>query len=263
MTVSPSEAIEAIQRSIDVIPATILAIIFLAGPTLAWLLYRFVVLPRTSRYSDRSGELLWLCSRCRSANEARTGNCYRCGLARSAITGPLHLVDGDDIIALPPEFETEGTDASPAPPVPAPGYPGRSAPGLVPGTTGGMTAADLRALGHAPTSSPAGGPSLVAEPDPDLEPLVAVGPGRPAPIPPTKIRTSSRTQRPRRAAADATVATGDQDGHVTTNGHGGANGHRDADVATTRRVAVGPGVDRARSATAVAKPGVESPPGEA
>jgi hypothetical protein len=98
-----SEAIESLQSSLDVVPAAIAAIIFLAGPTVAWIIYRVVVLPRTSRYTEEGGGLLWMCVQCRSANEVRDTRCYRCGLERTAIAGDLHIVDGDEIVALAPD----------------------------------------------------------------------------------------------------------------------------------------------------------------
>ncbi len=103
-----SEAIESLQSSLDVVPAALAAIVFLAGPTVAWIIYRVVVLPRTSRYTEQGGGLLWMCIQCKSANEVRDNRCYRCGLARTAISGDLHIVDGDEIVALSP-------DAQPAP----------------------------------------------------------------------------------------------------------------------------------------------------
>lgn len=115
MPVDLSEAIESVQNSLDVVPAAIAAIIFLAGPTVAWIVYRVVVVPRTSRYTEEGGGLLWMCVQCRSANEVRDTRCYRCGLERTAIAGDLHIVDGDEIVALAPDVRAARAAADPVP----------------------------------------------------------------------------------------------------------------------------------------------------
>jgi hypothetical protein len=97
----PFGLLEDLERAIGVPPAAILAIILLAGPTTVWLLYRFVVQPRTSRFADSELDLLWICERCHSANEVRAGRCYRCGLDREAMaSGDLKVVDRGGVVTL-------------------------------------------------------------------------------------------------------------------------------------------------------------------
>lgn len=103
MPIEPTDAIDNLQRSLALMPPAILAIIFLAGPTAAWLLYRFVVQPRTRRYAAGGSDLLWICDQCRSANEVRSSRCYRCAMDREAITGALQIVDGDEMVSLGPD----------------------------------------------------------------------------------------------------------------------------------------------------------------
>lgn len=101
MSIDPFDLFESLERAIGVPPAAILAIILLAGPTAVWLLYRFVVQPRASRYTASQLELLWICERCRSANEVRSSRCYRCGLDREVMSsGDLKVVDRDGIVTL-------------------------------------------------------------------------------------------------------------------------------------------------------------------
>lgn len=117
MPIEPTDAIENIQRSLSLVPPALLAIIFLAGPTAAWLLYRFVVQPRTRRYAADGSALLWICVRCRSANEVRSSRCYRCAMERDEIVGALQVVDGEGIVSLDPlqeEEEEEEPAARPA-----------------------------------------------------------------------------------------------------------------------------------------------------
>lgn len=179
-----SEAIESLQNSLDVVPAAIAAIIFLAGPTVAWIIYRVVVLPRTSRYTEEGGGLLWMCVQCRSANEVRDTRCYRCGLERTAIAGDLHIVDGDEIVALAPD--QSGSARSAGGPVPvmdpdavsgpqaepfllAAARPIRPPAMVGPANTPPVTPRRIVVAGpgHAPTDEPE-------------QPMVPVGPGKTA-----------------------------------------------------------------------------------
>lgn len=112
MPIEPSDAIENLRRSLSLVPPAILAIIMLAGPTAAWLLYRFVVQPRARRSAAYGSELLWICERCRSANEVRASRCYRCALDRDEIVGTIQVVDGDGIVTLAP-LDDEATGAPP------------------------------------------------------------------------------------------------------------------------------------------------------
>lgn len=139
MSLDPFGALESLERAIGVPPAAIVAIVLLAGPTVVWVLYRFVVQPRTSRYDDTGLDLLWICERCRSANEVRSGRCYRCGLDREAMaSGDLQVVDGVGVVTLTANDEVVPTidpDGRPLVPV-GPGHP------AVPAVTSAETPAD-------------------------------------------------------------------------------------------------------------------------
>ena len=118
MPFDPSQAIGDIERSLGVAPAALLAIVLLAGPTVAYLLYHFVVQPRTSRYSDDSRDLLWICQDCRSANDVRAVRCYACGLHREEMAGAVQVVDDTEVVTLPVDappvaVPIQGTDDRP------------------------------------------------------------------------------------------------------------------------------------------------------
>jgi hypothetical protein len=92
--------IRALQAGIGLVPPVLIAIVLLGGPTAGWLLYRFVVQPRTRRRFGRSDAAsMWVCPNCRSVNELRMRRCYRCD-------------------ALPDQAEMEVIDARPTGPVP-------------------------------------------------------------------------------------------------------------------------------------------------
>lgn len=139
MPFDPTEAIESLERSLGQVPTALLAVVFLAGPTLVWLLYRFVVQPRTSRYVGGQTDLYWVCEGCRSANDVRAARCYRCGLDHRAIEGDLQVVDVDELVTLAPDVvaaEADGQGAGlpltplvlPPPPVAPPPMPGTPPP---------------------------------------------------------------------------------------------------------------------------------------
>ena len=92
--------INALRAGIDVVPTVLIAIVLLGGPTAAWLLYRFVVQPRTMRARARAagGSAMWVCPTCRSVNDLAQTRCYRC-------------------VATPNEDELEVIDASPIGPI--------------------------------------------------------------------------------------------------------------------------------------------------
>jgi hypothetical protein len=95
-----TNAIESIQAMLAGVPPALYAIVFLGGPTAAWILYRVVVAPRSRRDLDDDTDLLWICENCRSANELRLSHCYRCGYDRDRTVGDLQVVDGRGLIAL-------------------------------------------------------------------------------------------------------------------------------------------------------------------
>ncbi len=94
------QLIDTIRAGIGAVPPVIMAIILLGGPTAGWLLYRFVVQPRTMRMRLRGLDpsAMWVCANCRSVNALRLSRCYRCD-------------------ALPLEGELEVVDTHPAGPV--------------------------------------------------------------------------------------------------------------------------------------------------
>ena len=88
----------ALRAGLGVVPPVLIAIVLLGGPTASWLLYRFVVQPRTRRLGGMDGTAMWVCPNCRSVNELRMKRCYRCD-------------------ALPVEEELEVIDAHPTGPI--------------------------------------------------------------------------------------------------------------------------------------------------
>jgi hypothetical protein len=92
--------INALRAGIDVVPTVLIAMVLLGGPTAAWLLYRFVVQPRTMRARAKAaaGAAMWVCPTCRSVNDLAMTRCYRC-------------------VATPNEDELEVIDANPAGPI--------------------------------------------------------------------------------------------------------------------------------------------------
>jgi hypothetical protein len=70
--------IDTLRAGIGMIPPALIAIALLGGPTASWLLYRFVVQPRTRRMRGLRPPTMWVCPSCRSANALRLSRCYRC-----------------------------------------------------------------------------------------------------------------------------------------------------------------------------------------
>ena len=92
--------ITALRTGIGLVPPVLIAIVLLGGPTAGWLLYRFVVQPRTRRLAGMDGSAMWVCPNCRSVNELRLSRCYRCDASRDEAdlevidahpTGPIRL----------------------------------------------------------------------------------------------------------------------------------------------------------------------------
>jgi hypothetical protein len=92
------QLIETVRAGIGSIPPVLIAIVLLGGPTAGWLLYRFLVQPRTMRMRGIDPSAMWVCPNCRSVNALRLQRCYRCD-------------------ALPAEDELEVIDTHPAGPV--------------------------------------------------------------------------------------------------------------------------------------------------
>ena len=87
------QLIDTVRAGIGAVPPVIMAIILLGGPTAGWLLYRFVVQPRTARMRLRGLDpsAMWVCASCRSVNALRLSRCYRCDALR--LDGDLEVVD--------------------------------------------------------------------------------------------------------------------------------------------------------------------------
>jgi hypothetical protein len=94
LPVELSSFVQSLEAGIAAIPPAIIAIALLAGPTIVWVLYRYVAQPRTSRYGATEDGAYWICDNCRSANALRRSHCYRCGFAPS-ITADIQVIDSD------------------------------------------------------------------------------------------------------------------------------------------------------------------------
>ncbi len=223
MPIDPNVALQAMERSLGMVPGVVVVVVLLGGPTVLWLLYRFVVQPRAGRYESGSQELLWVCSDCRSVNEARHSRCYGCGLSRDAITGALQVFDGDGLVTLEGEddwddaplddddgwFETPGIpDFVPAtalgdrPTLPAPEPPGP--PPVVPTKPRRLVAVGPGRTRAAPSMSPI--PSATPS---DVPPADA--PPTPSPSPAPSMPSSARAprRRPQVAAGSARPSSAD------------------------------------------------------
>lgn len=193
MPIEATDAIENVQRSLSLVPPALLAILFLAGPTAAWLLYRFVVQPRTRRYFTGGSDLLWICDRCRSANEVRSSRCYRCAMERDEIDGALQVVDGDGIVSLEPI----DVDEDPGSPVGVPVM--ASTPRARPSVAVGPGRAPAAARAPTPASASAPDLSVALVGDAPRAPI-AVGPGAPV-TRPGKAAPAVPARPPKVAAA--------------------------------------------------------------
>jgi len=162
--------LQTVEEGIGLLPSAIIAAVLLGGPTASWLLYRFVVQPRSSRYRAVDGAaIMWVCTGCRSVNELRADHCYRCD--RVPDEADLHIIDPNLGMPIPMNLPMTSPTATTGLPV----GPGTNDLTKLPGLNGmtglrGVTASETR-------------PAAV---DGDRE-HIAVGPGRP------------RATRPRRA----------------------------------------------------------------
>jgi hypothetical protein len=109
--------LRALEAGIGLLPATVIAVALLGGPTAAWLLYRFFIQPRNSRYRAAPVSAVWICSGCRSANELTSSRCYRC--RREWHEGHVGIIDpgsGELItVALAAPAPARVTATGPAP----------------------------------------------------------------------------------------------------------------------------------------------------
>lgn len=108
MDIDIDASLRSLEAGIGLLPAAFIAIGLLGGPTVGWLLYRFVVQPRTSRYRASQIGALWICTGCRSANELASSRCYRCH--REFEDSQIELIDpasGGMVTARLLDFEPE------------------------------------------------------------------------------------------------------------------------------------------------------------
>ena len=90
MPIDPAGLFEAMLNGLGTIPSALIAAALLAGPTAVWLIARFVNPPDIGTTEEVVvEELLWVCPHCRSINEDRIANCYRCHKLRADESIPL------------------------------------------------------------------------------------------------------------------------------------------------------------------------------
>lgn len=105
MPIDPSAISDTLQRGFGQIPPIAIALVLLAGPTAALIVYRLMGVARRMQTSPEvEAAPLWVCHDCRSVNEFRVSRCYRCGTERDA-AGELEVIV-DQPAARPSTFET-------------------------------------------------------------------------------------------------------------------------------------------------------------
>ena len=96
MQVDIADWIARLQAGAATVPGALIAVFLLAGPTVGWLLYRFIVQPRARRrIAGPDLAAMWVCASCRSVNELRMARCYRCD-ARP-VEEELEVIDADPL----------------------------------------------------------------------------------------------------------------------------------------------------------------------
>lgn len=184
MPIEPGEFVQNLREGLAQIPGVVYAAVLLGGPTALWLLYRFVVVPRTSRYRPGAPHAMWVCPNCRSASEVHQVRCYRCGYERDSQRA-LEIVYSD------PELE-RGIEEEPVA-VPYPGIavgPGRP---VVAAAVPDLDTDD----GHAPAD------------EQDGQDMVPVGPATPVAAPPRRLSVADRPAG-RRGATGGEAKTSDK-----------------------------------------------------
>ena len=155
-----SQNLEALQTALGQVPAALLAIVLLAGPTVGWILYRELVAPERRRSREAGAQPLWVCQRCRSASEVRHARCYRCGLARGTAAA-----DVADVAVDPFDPSRVGAPAARSPGVAV--GPGRGpAMPLQPGAMGAAVAdtEGTTGAGRSPGQAVGPGKAIVSRP---------------------------------------------------------------------------------------------------
>lgn len=177
-----ADLLERLRAGIALVPPALWAVIMLTGPTAAWLLYRFVVAPRSIRVADEDLSTMWVCPSCRSVNELRLDRCYRCD-ARP-IEDELEVIEAIPVGPSPLVAVGPGLDLDQPARVP----PGRREPATV--------------MGHRPAAA-----SADAAPPPDIDKLDQA---RPVGATEDAGEAAPRRRTPRRAAVP--VGPGRPDG---------------------------------------------------
>jgi hypothetical protein len=122
MPIDLPASLAAFGRGLELLPRVIIAPLLLGGPTLLWLLYRFLVRPGTVRQPPAASDLnVWVCDSCASLTAIGQAVCYRCRAERPSTV--IELVSVGDLgdmasIVAPPVRD---------PPVGVPVGPGRPA----------------------------------------------------------------------------------------------------------------------------------------
>lgn len=122
---------DALQRGFGELPPIAIALVLLAGPTVALIGYRLVGVAQRRLQTSEEIEAapMWVCHDCRSVNQFRDARCYRCGTAREA-AGEIEVIV-DQPMGRPTTFEAPagspfaalGALEQPMAHVPRPGVP--------------------------------------------------------------------------------------------------------------------------------------------
>jgi hypothetical protein len=167
--------IETLWAALAEVPGALLVIVFLGGPTAAWIIFRVLNASTRPRPSATMTGLLWVCASCRSANDTSRDRCYRCGVAADVDALEVVAPDVDERSGLRPVM-TPGLDLG-----------GRAPVAVGPGKAIDTAADQDRGIGSDASEA---GPVLEAGPEPEAEPVLAGAAG-------------SKTPRPRRTSATA------------------------------------------------------------
>lgn len=89
MPVDPTGLFDAVMTGLSTVPSAIIAAALIGGPTVIWLIARFLNPPDSASTAIQPlEELLWVCPQCRSINEDRIASCYRCHKLRAGESAP-------------------------------------------------------------------------------------------------------------------------------------------------------------------------------
>ena len=116
-----SALVDSLERGFSEIPPIAIALMLLAGPTVALVGYRLMGVARRMQTAPEVETPLWVCPDCRSVNELRVSHCYRCGLGRDQAEEIEIVVDVPAVRRAPSEVPTGSPFAAVAggrPPVP-------------------------------------------------------------------------------------------------------------------------------------------------